>query len=156
MAFENIPTPPQMANNWYDLSTGRCLDCTEADRAQPAYQKMFLPMQAMVKDVPAIDGVPQVRYVNAFAAAGFPDNLTLAACYDRANQLALDNPAWAKKVGQDGLIKVAVVCMWEAEGRIPSGYMQQLVTALAEKSATVPAWVWLGGAAVAALLLLRR
>jgi len=156
MAFENVPTPEQFANNWYDLASGNCMDCTAEQRAHPAWEKFYTPMLSIFKDAPPINGVPQVQYVNIFAEAGAPDNPVLAACYDRANRLALDNPAWAKKVGQDGLIKIAIACMWEAEDRISDGYMQQLVTALAKKPTTIPTWVWIAGAGAAALLLLRR
>lgn len=155
MAFENIPTPQQMADNWYDMGNGNCLDCTAEQREHPGYKQWFLGMIAILTDTPPINGVPQIKYVNIFKDAGAPDNPGLKECYDRANQLALDNPAWAKKAGQHGLLKVATVCQWEREGRIPDGYMQQLVNALAQKKGDVP-WLWIGGAAVAALLLFRR
>ena len=159
MAFENIPTPQQMADNWYNYAHGQCYDCTEEGRNHPGYQKMFLPLLELVKDTPPINGVPQVKYVNPFAGVpGFEDNPTLAACYDRANQLALDNPAWAKKVGQDGLVKIAIACMFEAAGNIPDGYMQELVNALANKPAAGidKRLLWAGGAVVAYLLFFRK
>jgi hypothetical protein len=156
MAFENIPTPAQMASNWYDMSSGNCLDCTPEQREHPAYKQWFLGMLSILKDTPPINGVPQIKYVNIFKAAGAPDNPVAMECYERANQLALANPAWGKKAGQDGLLKVAIACMWEAQGRIPDGYMQGLVTELGKKSAIDPKWLWIGGAAVGAWLLLRK
>ena len=157
-ALDTLPTPEEFAANWYQMNSGQCMDCTADQRAHPGYQKLFLPLMKLIKDTPPINGVPQVKYVNPFAGApGFDDDPTLMACYDRANSLALDNPAWAKKAGQDGLMKVATVCMWEARGNIPDGYMQDVVTALANKPMAIDKrWLWGGAAAVAYLLFFRR
>lgn len=157
MAFDNIPTPQQMADNWYNFSHGNCMDCTAEQRAHPGYTGFFLPIIDMLKDAPPINGVPQVKYVNPFhGVPGFDDDPTLAACYDRANQLALSRPGWAKMAGQDGLIKMALACMFEAEGKIPDGYMQALADALVKPAAIDKRLLWVGGAVAVYLLFLRK
>jgi hypothetical protein len=156
-AFDNIPTPEQMANNWYNFANGTCEDCPGGAYDNPDYKRFHQGLLAILKDTPPINGVPQIKYVNIFKEAGTPDDLTLKACYDRANELALANPDWANRAGQDGMIKVATICKWEAQGRIPDGYMQDLITALANKSAPFDKrWLWAGAAVGAYILFFRK
>ncbi len=161
MAFENIPTPEQMAANWYSLADGSCADCTAAEREKNSYDQWpsdeYGPIPPMLQRWMApepIDGVPQIEYHAVMTAQ--PLGLE---CVARANSLALQNPEWAKKAGQRGLIKVAGVCHWEAMGLAPDGYMQEVVTELGKSGGgggIDKRWLWAGGALAAYLLFFRK
>ena len=107
------PSVDEFIRNWYtpegDQVTGQTLELLEA-KLLPALSTKLA------------DGTPQITTP--------AQDHTSKGCQDQVNQLAVNSPSWAKSVGHTGLFKVLTACVSESNGNAPSGFTQQVASAL--------------------------
>lgn len=138
-------TPAQFAKDYY-TPDGTCVTCEGGDpRALE-----FLNATAESAKAPNIGEALQIK-----PPWGLEPNAVGRECIRMANDTALANPAWSKKVGHKGLIRLQAACYYEAQGIAPAGFAQGVASEMLAAQG-IPTWVYVAGAAGLALLLLRR
>lgn len=147
------PPPAEFLANWY-VSNGQCIDCTEADRADPyaAVLERVLSEMKLTPDAP--NGALQITATTSVTPE--PDD-SMMGCVSNANSLAVGDPEWSKRVGHEGLIKIYMACHAEARGFNEPGFTQEVVTLLttgpSKAGGVDKKWLWIGGGILAFLVL---
>lgn len=107
------PSAEEFVRNWYDPDGNQIT----GEKLQLLVEKL---LPALSTTLP--DGTPQVTTPSADAVS--------KGCQAQINALAQSNASWAKSVGHQGLFKVLTACISEQNGNAPTGFTQQVVSAL--------------------------
>jgi hypothetical protein len=160
MAWKKVPGygyPPaaKFVANWYAIN-GWCMDCTEEQRTSFVGEVLAKIIGEMSSAPNAPNGALQITPVTS--ATPTPID-TMVGCAANANALAVSDPAWSKRVGHDGLIKIYMACDAESRGMNAPGFTQEVTTLLTKSPGASGGvdkrLIWLA-AGFAAIILLRK